>query len=67
VLVSVFRPLPGGFAIQYPTSDYVTVRDRRLEANPIVPVVEDANPEAEVTKATYVLRRAQLRKERFGG
>lgn len=67
VLVSVFRPVGHGFSLQYPTSDYVTVRDRRLEANPIIPVVEDASPEAEVVKATYVLRRAQLRKERFGG
>ena len=39
----------------------MTVRDRRLEANPIVPVVEDADADAEVVKATYVLRRAQLR------
>lgn len=67
VLVSVFRPVGGGFSLQYPMSDYVTVRDRRLEANPIVPVVEDPDAEAEVVKATYVLRRAQLRKERFGG
>jgi carboxyl-terminal processing protease len=66
VLVSVFRPVGGGFSLQYPTSDYVTVRDQRLEANPIVPVVEDPDPQAEVTKATYVLKRAQLRKERFG-
>jgi len=66
VLVSVFRPVGGGFSLQYPTSDYVTVRDRRLEANPIVPCVEDPDPSVEVVKATYVLRRAQLRKERFG-
>ena len=67
VLVSVFRPVGHGFALQYPMSDYVTVANRRLEANPIVPVVEDADPGAEVVKATYVLRRAQLRKARFGG
>lgn len=67
VLVSIFRPVGHGFSLQYPTSDYVTVANRRLEANPIIPVVDDANADAEVTKATYVLRRAQLRKERFGG
>ena len=67
VLVSIFRPVGGGFSLQYPTSDYVTVRDRRLEANPIVPAVEEPDAAAEVVKATYVLRRAQLRKERFGG
>lgn len=66
VLVSVFRPVGSGFSLQYPTSDYVTVRDRRLEANPIIPVVEDNDPNAEVLKASYVLHRAQLRKERFG-
>ena len=66
VLVSLFRPVGHGFSLQYPTSDYVTVRDRRLEANPIVPTVEDADPNAEVVKATYLLRRARLRKERFG-
>ena len=66
VLVSIFRPVGHGFSLQYPTSDYVTVRDRRLEANPIVPSVTDNDPNAEVVKATYLLRRAQLRKERFG-
>jgi carboxyl-terminal processing protease len=66
VLVSVFRSVGSGFSLQYPTSDYVTVRDRRLEANPIIPVVEDNDPNAEVLKASYVLHRAQLRKERFG-
>ena len=65
VLVSVFRPVGHGFALQYPMSDYVTVRDRRLEAHPIVPVVEDANPDAEVVKATYVLRRAPTQKGAF--
>lgn len=67
VLVSVFRPVGGGFSLQYPTSDYVTVRDRRLEKNPIVPCVEDPDAEREVVKATYLLRRAQLREARFGG
>ncbi len=66
VLVSIFRPVGGGFSLQYPMSDYVTVRDRRLEANPIVPVIEDPDADAEVVKATYVLRRAQLRRDRFG-
>ena len=66
VLVSIFRPVGHGFSLQYPTSDYVTVRDRRLEANPIIPAVSDDDPKAEVVKATYLLRRATLRKERYG-
>ena len=66
VLVSIFRPVGHGFSLQYPTSDYVTVRDRRLEANPMVPAVSDDDPKAEVVKATYLLRRATLRKERYG-
>ena len=67
VLVALFQSVGNGFSLEFPTSDYVTVRNRRLEANPIVPSAEDPNPEAEVVKATYILRRAQLRKARFGG
>lgn len=44
VLASVFGKLPEGFAIQYPVSDYVTVKGVRLEKNPIVPDVEVTGP-----------------------
>ena len=37
VLVSVISPLPRGFNMQYPISDYVSVKGVRLEANGIVP------------------------------
>lgn len=44
VLASVFGRLPEGFSIQYPVSDYITVKGVRLEKNPLV-------PDAEVTAA----------------
>jgi carboxyl-terminal processing protease len=40
VLASVFGRLPHGFQIQYPVSDYVSIKGVRLEKNPIVPDVE---------------------------
>ncbi len=40
VLASVFRPLAHGFQMQYPVSDYVSIKGVRLEKNPIVPDVE---------------------------
>jgi carboxyl-terminal processing protease len=40
VLVSIFAPLPEGFQLQYPTSDYITGQGMRLEAHPLVPDVE---------------------------
>jgi carboxyl-terminal processing protease len=40
VLASIFGRLPQGFQIQYPVSDYVTIKGVRLEANPTVPDVE---------------------------
>jgi len=36
VLASVFRPLAEGFSLQYPTSDYVTIKGVRLEKNPVI-------------------------------
>lgn len=40
VLASVFGTLPQGFQIQYPVSDYVSIKGVRLEKNPIVPDIE---------------------------
>lgn len=37
VLASVYGRLPGGFELQYPIQDYVTIKGERLEANPRVP------------------------------
>jgi carboxyl-terminal processing protease len=36
VLASVYARLPGGFELQYPIQDYVTIKGERLEANPRV-------------------------------
>jgi len=40
VLASIFGPLPQGFQLQYPVSDYVTVKGVRLEGHPLAPDVE---------------------------
>ncbi|MCG9895486.1 MAG: S41 family peptidase [Fimbriimonadaceae bacterium] len=37
VLASTFRGLNEGFSIQYPVSDYITVKGMRLEGNPLQP------------------------------
>jgi carboxyl-terminal processing protease len=40
VLTSTYEKLPEGFQMQYPVSDYITIKGRRLEANPLVPTHE---------------------------
>ncbi|MEI7986229.1 MAG: S41 family peptidase [Armatimonadota bacterium] len=61
VLSSVFRKLVEGFSIQYPVSDYITVKGIRLEANPIKPDAEvtavrkDGEPDPVITKAVEIL------------
>lgn len=37
VLASTYGRLAGGFEIQYPVSDYVTIKGQRLEGDPVVP------------------------------
>lgn len=44
VLASVYGRLPGGFEIQYPIQDYVTIKGQRLEKNPVVPDLEPERP-----------------------
>lgn len=39
VLASVFAPLKMGFRLQYPVSDYVSIKGIRLEGNPLKPDV----------------------------
>jgi hypothetical protein len=39
VLASKFARLPDGWSLQYPVSDYVTIKGRRLEGAPVVPDV----------------------------
>lgn len=40
VLMSTFQRLPHGFSLQYPVSDYVSIKGMRLEGNPLSPDVE---------------------------
>jgi carboxyl-terminal processing protease len=62
VLSSVFRRLVEGFSVQYPVSDYVTIKGVRLEANPIKPDVEvtavkkDNEPDPVIAKAVQIVR-----------
>lgn len=71
VLVSVMVPLPYGYQIQYPISDYVTMQGLRLEKNGVTPDVVAQMPkfgeqDSAVSKAVSLLYRAELREERFG-
>lgn len=44
VLASVYGRLPEGFSIQYPVSDYISVKGVRLEKNPLIPDAEVTAP-----------------------
>ncbi len=61
VLSSVFRKLTEGFSIQYPVSDYITIKGTRLEGHPITPDVEvtavkkDNEPDPVIAKAVEIL------------
>jgi len=44
VLVSVIVPVSNGFMLQYPLSDYVTIKGIRLEGNGVVPDVTADEP-----------------------
>ncbi|WP_394793650.1 S41 family peptidase [Armatimonas sp.] len=52
VLTSIFFPLPTGFEVQLPLSDYITPRGVRLEKNPIKPDVEVASATPTKEEAT---------------
>lgn len=62
VLASVFRNISDGYSVQYPVSDYVTIRGKRLEKNPVKPDVEVTavrqgdGPDPVIEKALEVLR-----------
>jgi carboxyl-terminal processing protease len=64
VLASVFRPLPEGFAIQIPISDYITQKGVRIEKNPVKPdyevtaVKKDGEPDPVIEKAVEILKNA---------
>jgi len=75
VLVSVIGDATNGFTIQYPISDYITIRGQRLEGTGVVPDVEvketrprlPTEPDPCVVKALDVFTRAALREQRSGG
>ena len=75
VLVSIIGDATNGFTIQYPISDYVTIRGLRLEGNGVVPDVEvkesrprlPTEPDPCILKALDVFTRAALREQRTGG
>lgn len=47
VLASTYASLPHGFSLQFPVSDFVTVKGMRLEANPLRPDEEVTTPATE--------------------
>ncbi len=72
VLASVFAPLPNGFQIQYPMSDYITLNGFRLEGNGVKPDLEvkqealvmPGQKDESVEKALMLLERERLRETR---
>jgi carboxyl-terminal processing protease len=68
VLASVYRPLAEGWSLQYPVSDFVTAKGVRLEANPLVPDIEELGRTGEdgvdpvVQAAIKALRAAAISK-----
>lgn len=40
VLASTYGRLAGGFELQFPVSDYVTIKGQRLEGDPVTPTIE---------------------------
>lgn len=72
VLVSIMNPMPDGFMLQFPITDFVTVNGVRLEGTGVTPVVDapaivkyNEKDEA-VEKAALLLERADLRDARNG-
>lgn len=74
VLVSVLAPLPHGYQLQYPITDYISAKGIRLEGAGVTPDLEAKDPRVSrpgvddepIDKAVAILHRAQLRNERYG-
>jgi carboxyl-terminal processing protease len=74
VLVSVIVPASNGFTLQYPISDYVTVKGLRIEGNGVVPTAEVEDPKIRlpntkdpvVEKATALLAKTEGRSTSVG-
>lgn len=62
VLSSVFVKLVEGFSIQIPVSDYITVKGRRLEANPLEPDVLTAAVRKEGESDPIVMKAVEVLK-----
>jgi carboxyl-terminal processing protease len=60
VLVSVIVPAADDYMIQYPVSDYVTIRGRRLEGNGVIPDVEAKDPQIRLPNAKDAVIEAAL-------
>ncbi|HMS54571.1 MAG TPA: S41 family peptidase [Fimbriimonadaceae bacterium] len=73
VLVSVMGPLPNGWQLQYPITDFVTMSGYRLEGKGVTPLVDAAmprkpnDPDPGIEKAVALLNRIALREERSSG
>ncbi len=57
VLASTYRQLPGGFELQYPFEDYVTIKGTRLEGHPLEPDVAVEVTDDVVQKAIDFLKK----------
>ncbi len=72
VLVSVMSMLPGGFQLQYPINDYVTVSGYRIEGRGVLPILEAAmptkvnDPDPGVERAVSLLQRIARLRENGG-
>jgi carboxyl-terminal processing protease len=71
VLVSIMRPLPNGYQLQYPISDFVTMHGVRLEGTGVIPDAEAPitkfnEEDLAIEKAMALLHRSELRDARFG-
>lgn len=72
VLVSIMGPLPHGYMLQYPITDFVTSKGVRLEGNGVEPLLEApqvvrwGEKDVAVEKAVLLLQRADLRQDRNG-
>lgn len=72
VLVSIMGPLPHGYMLQYPITDFVTSKGVRLEGNGVEPLLEApqvvrwGEKDVAVEKAVLLLQRTDLRQDRNG-
>lgn len=72
VLVSIMGPLPKGYMLQYPVTDFVTPKGLRLEGHGVEPILETpavvkfGEKDTAIDKAVLLLQRIDLRQDRSG-